>query len=59
MGNILLLYDIDSKQLCERRKIFDKATIHGIQFNAKEMLVTIYGEKYVAIYKVENQMSLM
>lgn len=53
------MYDTNSRQLCGRRKIFDKATIHGIQFNTKETLMAINGERYVAIYKVETQMDFM
>ncbi|XP_025209201.1 WD repeat-containing protein 6-like isoform X2 [Melanaphis sacchari] len=56
IGNILLVYDTESHKLCVRRKIFDKSSIHGIQFNDKQMLMAVHGEKYVAIYKVMKQM---
>lgn len=59
IGNILLVYDTESRKLCLRRKIFDKASIHGIQFNDKQMLVAIHGEKYVAIYKLLAPMSYL
>jgi hypothetical protein len=55
----LLIYDVASRQLCGRQKIFDKATVHGIQFNNTEILVAIHGEKYVAIYKVEIEISFL
>lgn len=54
-----MIYDTSFCQLCERRKIFDKATIHGIQFNTKETLMAINGERYVAIYKVEAQINFL
>jgi len=42
-----------------RRKIFDKSSIHGIQFNDKQMLVAIHGENNVAIYKVMAQIGFL
>lgn len=59
IGNILLVYDTESRKLCLRRKIFDKASIHGIQFNDKQMLVAVHGERYVAIYKLTSQMGFL
>lgn len=59
VGNVLLVYDTDSRQSCGQRKIFDKATIHGVRVNAKGTLVAIHGEKYVAIYKLETEIGFL
>lgn len=55
IGNVLLVYNTDCRRLCLRRKIFDKATIHGIEFNVNKLLLAIHGENYVAIYSLKLQ----
>lgn len=52
---MLLIFDIEDRELCGRKQIFDKATIHGIQFNAEETLLLIHGEKNVAVYMINTQ----
>ncbi|XP_050428277.1 uncharacterized protein LOC126838155 [Adelges cooleyi] len=52
VGNCLLVYDTRTKSLSLRKKIFDKASIHGIQNNNDTTLIAIHGENYVAIHKL-------